>query len=186
MDDILIPEHGGEQRLFQQFLAQYDQPAFARRAQRVEEALDQLLSRCARQRDEWLGTPREQFGQFVGCLTAWSDIPEAPASVFARLPALLDVPVAFGSAALGRARRVLRALRGALQTFNARWQAYVDDQDLKPINDLRDGYNRYYVLEKECALRSARLARMGFQHLAPLTAASLLERFPLLPLPETA
>ena len=38
--------------------------------------------------------------------------------------------------------------------------------DLTHVNKLRDGYNRYYVLEKECALRNVRLAALGFDPVA--------------------
>ena len=55
--------------------------------------------------------------------------------------------------------------------------------DLEPVNRLRDGYNRYYVLEKECALRSTRTAQDQFVPLPPATTADLFDRFPLLRVP---
>jgi len=55
---------------------------------------------------------------------------------------------------------------------------------LDGVNELRDGYNRYYVFEKECATRSPLVARHGFRPLPPVSHADLLERFP--PLPEIA
>ncbi len=39
-----------------------------------------------------------------------------------------------------------------------------------------DQYNRYYVLEKECSLGSARLAARHFTPKPPLTREALLER----------
>jgi hypothetical protein len=51
---------------------------------------------------------------------------------------------------------------------------------------MRDGYNRYYLLEKECALRSARVAREGFVRLAPLTLDDIRKMLPLLPVPTLA
>ena len=58
--------------------------------------------------------------------------------------------------------------------------------DLSAVNELRKGYNRYYVLEKECAVRSARIARQGFAPLPPLTTGDLVAQFPLLPVPRRA
>ncbi|HVS34068.1 MAG TPA: hypothetical protein VMS17_00705, partial [Gemmataceae bacterium] len=54
--------------------------------------------------------------------------------------------------------------------------------DVHRVNDLRDGYNRYYLLEKECALRSPRLARQGYRPLAPLTVQELEALMPPLPM----
>ena len=54
--------------------------------------------------------------------------------------------------------------------------------DLARVNQLRDGYNRYYVLEKECAVRSPKVARQGFRPLPPLTTADLAAELPPLTL----
>jgi hypothetical protein len=55
--------------------------------------------------------------------------------------------------------------------------------EMVPLNALREAYNRHYLLEKECAVRSVRLARQGFQPLEPLTAGDLNALFPPLPVP---
>jgi hypothetical protein len=55
---------------------------------------------------------------------------------------------------------------------------------LGPLNELRDGYNRYYLLEKECAIRSVALARRGFTPLPPLTLDDLAVLLPPLPVPQ--
>jgi hypothetical protein len=54
------------------------------------------------------------------------------------------------------------------------------------VNEARDGYNRYYVLEKECAIRSALLARRGFCRLEPFTLEQLAALVPELPVPRLA
>src|SRR5205823_2559018 len=54
-------------------------------------------------------------------------------------------------------RRALRELVASLERFNRRWAEYLPTVDLRPVNELREGYNRYYLLEKECALRSPAL-----------------------------
>jgi hypothetical protein len=72
----------------------------------------------------------------------------------------------------------------SLQRFNRRWQEFLPTVDLTRVNDLRAGYNRYYVLEKECAVRSAALARRGFTPLEPFTTDQLFALMPLLPVPQ--
>ena len=82
-------------------------------------------------------------------------------------------------------RRLLRALcelKDSIELFNRRWQRYLMQVDLSWVNELRDGYNHCYVLEKECAVRSPQLARAGFERLERLTATTLLALLP--PLPE--
>ena len=49
-----------------------------------------------------------------------------------------------------------------------------------------DQYNRYYVLEKECVMGSARLAARHFTPVERVTKPSLLEEHPALPVPELA
>jgi hypothetical protein len=86
---------------------------------------------------------------------------------------------------LARCRRrreeLLREFDGAPGRFNAVWAEFLGGLDLRPINALRDGYNRYYLLEKECVVRSVRVAGMGFQPMAMLTVADLAALFPPLP-----
>src|SRR5262249_689034 len=67
-------------------------------------------------------------------------------------------------------------LRGAaaelvesIERFNERWTQFLAKVDLGAVNRARDAYNRYFVLEKECAFGSASAARRDFQRLAPLT-----------------
>jgi len=52
------------------------------------------------------------------------------------------------------------------------------------VNEAREGYNRYYLLEKECAMRSARLARQGFKRLTPFTLDELMRMLPDLSIPK--
>ncbi|MBS0265627.1 MAG: hypothetical protein JSS02_27090, partial [Planctomycetes bacterium] len=50
-------------------------------------------------------------------------------------------------------------------------------------NAMCEAYNRFYVVEKEAALRSPLIARAGFVPLVMVTVDRLLERFPLLEIP---
>ncbi|MBV8607897.1 MAG: hypothetical protein JO034_10615, partial [Singulisphaera sp.] len=49
-----------------------------------------------------------------------------------------------------------------------------------------DQYNRYYMLEKECCLGSARLAARHFVAREQLTHEGLLDQYPTLPVPDLA
>jgi hypothetical protein len=82
-------------------------------------------------------------------------------------------------------RRALGVLASDIEAFNRRWTAYLPTVDFAAVNQQRADYNRYYVLEKECAVRSLMVARHGFQPLAPLTTADLFEALPILPVPRT-
>ena len=75
--------------------------------------------------------------------------------------------------------RFRRTLKEAAE--KAKWE--LGQVDVAEVNRLRDGYNRWYVLEKECAVRSHAVARQGFVPLPPLTSAELAEHLPLLPVP---
>jgi hypothetical protein len=70
-----------------------------------------------------------------------------------------------------------------VQGFNRRWSPFLETVDLTGLNRLRDGYNRFYVLEKECVVRSPRLARQGYLPLPPMTLDELAALFPPLPVP---
>jgi len=193
MDEMSLPERDSEQKLFQHMMAQYDTPAFARRALRIQEDLHRLLARCRQQRAKWFAGGRLVLEELAARLSGWDALglflaePE-PGDLFPRLQELLNARAPFRSrtAANWRVRWALREMTDWLQRFNQRWQTFLSKQDLGPLNELRDGYNRYYVLEKECALRSARLARHGFEPMAPYTVQDLLTHFPLLPIPQAS
>jgi hypothetical protein len=68
--------------------------------------------------------------------------------------------------------------------FNNRWAAALDQLNLAPVNRMIDQYNRYYVLEKECVLGSARLAQRHFTPRMHVSSTALSEEYPPLPVPE--
>ncbi len=188
MDGNSLPNWGPEQRLVQYLQARFDVPAYVRRAQQVQESLDRLLARCRTQQQRWLKEGKMVLEDLAALVSSWDDLsPWLPSEVereaLANLSTVLVARVVFRPhpAPARRLRRTLMQLREWLEAFNRRWDAYLSRINLGPVNEVRDGYNRYYLLEKECALRSARLAWKGFQPLQPLTIAELLRHFPLLP-----
>jgi hypothetical protein len=158
----------------------------------VQEAYDQLLDRCRQQRAEWLTMTRIR----LGLLLALAGDPnrlrpllrdEGQLDVLRRLQTELDPKLRVAVEPTTSARvlsRALRELGESLERFNRRWQDYLQAVDLTAVNELRDGYNRYYLLEKECLVRSPRVAGQGFRRLAPVTVDDLAALFPTLPVPQ--
>jgi hypothetical protein len=181
-----------ERRFFNQVTGHYDAPAYVRRARQVEEALIQLVERCRRQRGDWLEVARIQLGMLRQLAGDWSALRplvtddrqvELLRGLYTELDPRPRLPVEpTGSA--GKLRRALREIVASVERFNRRWQGFLAGVDLGAVNALRAGYNRYYVLEKECAVRSPRLARQGFTPLEPLTVAELTTLLPPLPVPQ--
>jgi len=177
--------------LLAEVAARFGAPAFVRRARQVQDAFDELVRRCQKQRDEWLDQVRIPWKWLVEMAGNLETLPPLLVDVdsFNRLnelAAILAIPVPDCGliSSLRRLRTGLRELRYSIERFNRRWQKFLEDLNLVEINKRREDYNRYYVLEKECALRSVRLARLGFLPLAPITADDLLALMPPLPLPD--
>jgi hypothetical protein len=185
MDEIVVPSRTEEQPLFQQMMSQYGGPAFLRRAQRTEAALAALRARLARTRSAWLDMVGLRLATLHGLAGQWPNLRpwldaadiEALERLHVELQPTLRLPVlpTSNSTVLETA---LGELSDSLRRFNRRWLKLIETTDLKEVNQRRDEYNRYYVLEKECAVGSARTARQGFRPLPPITTADLLSWFP--------
>jgi hypothetical protein len=185
---------GDDGRELRELMAQFDAPAYVRRARAVEGAYDQLLARCRRHRSETISMVRVRLGHVVALAGRWEVLAPLLADD-AGLQALQELHHELRPAlrfkpdptmSVRALRRATGALCDSLRRFNERWQRFLEALDLAPINALREGYNRNYLLEKECAMRSARLARMGFRPLPPLTRDELATLFPTLPVPRLA
>jgi hypothetical protein len=192
VDAIPLLGRNDDNRLVQRVLGQYDAPAFIRRARRVQETLDLVIGRCRQQRDQWLMMPRLRLGMLRAWAGDWHRLQpwladedqlvllqELEKELAPRLRVRIE-PTSSGR----KLQRALLALRDSLETFNRRWLDFLPSVDLSPVNEAREGYNRYYLLEKECAMRSPRLARQGFHPLLPMNVEELARRLPLLPIPQ--
>lgn len=183
-----------EKQLFQELLGQYDGPAYIRRWRRVRDAWETVLTTCAKEREDKLKWPAILLGQLHGLAGEWNNLRPLLAdedqvgvlqSLEAELQPRLRVPVARTTSSR-RLRSALAELADSLERFNAKWLAYLQGIDLGPINTLREGYNRWYVFEKECATRSPLVARQGFTPLSMLTLDDLLREMPLVQVPVLA
>ena len=194
MDEAAIPGRDDAGDLFKQVLAYYDAPAYVRRARRVQETHDALLAACRRRRDDLLPFVRLYLGRLFALAGDWRAVAAlladpADADRLARLfddlrpePRVRVAPTPSPRAL----RAALAELIDSLEAFNRRWRTFLAGLDLGPANEARDLYNRYYLLEKECAVRSPRVARQGYNPQPPLTPDDLARAFPPLPVPRPA
>jgi hypothetical protein len=190
MDEV--PIVGRESEAWKHVLSQYGGPAYMRRARQVQDAFDQLVARCRQKREEMLAMTRVRLAMLHALAGTWERLlpwlaDDGQLDLLQNLHADLAPKLRQMLAATSSSRQLRHALqefRESVEHFNRRWRTFLDGQDLTEINTLRDGYNRYYVLEKECAVRSPRIARQGFVRLQPLTIDDLLAVLPALPVPK--
>jgi hypothetical protein len=167
-------------------------PSFIRRAKLVETTWTALLDACARARREKLTFVRLRLGQLRALAGDWAVLQNAMPSadefeflvrLHDELQPRLRVPLN-----ATESRRALRnaafELIEAMEMFNGRWTRWLAKVDLTTVNRAREDYNRYFLFEKECAVGSPRVARMGFAMLTPKTLMELTHEFPLLPVPQ--
>lgn len=169
-----------------ELLGLYDVPAFARRGQDVETALSRLKGRCAFVRAEMLEMVRLRLRQWSGVAVGPEDFEGTfESSIWPIFEAAGYAPAAWASSPGSRRQRatVARDLASSVARFNSRWGTFVEGLNLGPLNDRIDQYNRYYLIEKECAMGSHRLASRLFVPLPPLTREELVRDHPLLPVP---
>jgi hypothetical protein len=186
-----MDESGIAAREERELLAMADTPSYVRRALRVEEATRRILARCETVREHW------QVGVRLR-LRNWNRLVQDEPRVGDKLDdaartalcALNDAVFHVGESRTAKGApawpvmpgRMWNGLSRSVTQYNARWRSYLATVDLASANETIDAYNRYYLFEKECAMRSARLARIGFQPLPPLTPIWLECACP--PLPE--
>jgi hypothetical protein len=180
-----------EDRIVQKMIGLFDAPAYLRRARRVQQAYDDLVAMCRRRREQWLDISRTRLAILRAMAGEWSalipfltDAGQCP--VFTELERELDPqPLCHIERTSSRRplRKALLELCSSLDRFNDLWRAHLAELCLDSVNEERTKYNRYYVLEKECALRSAPLARKGFTPLEPLNIQEIAALLPELPVP---
>jgi hypothetical protein len=183
-DDEAAPSLNSAEVEMRAVLGLFDVPAFARRGQDLEYALSRLHQRLAQERDSRLDMVRVRLRQWAAVAIGFEDWPDVFARPIAPLWVLsgAEEPAwASQLAPLRRRRAAARDLAASVDRFNRRWTAFLDGLPLDSLNGRIEQYNRYYVLEKECVLGSARLAARHFVPRPRVTVKALLADFPLLP-----
>ncbi len=170
-----------------ELLGLHDVPAFARRGQNLEYALARLHERCRRERHAMLDMVRVRLRQWAGTVAGpdnWNAAFAAPVDALWPLSGA-DPPVwAEHPAPPRRQRAIAQDLVASITRFNRRWTRFLEEFKFEYVNRQIDEYNRYYLLEKECSLGSARLAARYFSPKPLVTREGLLAEYPFLPLPE--
>lgn len=184
-DDASTPLIGVDSEI-NKLLGLFDAPAFVRRGQDLEYALGRLYQRCQRERDERLEMVRIRIRQWASVARVSGGCLAFPGSLerLLELSGATSLEWAERDASPRRQRAVARDLIAAVTRFNRRWSHLLDELNLAPFNRLIEQYNRYYVLEKECSLGSAKLAARHFVPRPALSREALLDQYPLLPVPE--
>jgi hypothetical protein len=184
MDEPSVTDAEAE---IKELLGLFDLPAFARRGQDLEYALARLHERCRRARHERLGMVRVRLRQWAGAVEgpgAWETTFAAPIDALWDLSHAEPPDWAEAPAPPRRRRAIARDLVASIERFNRRWSEFIGGMNLDSLNRMIDQYNRYYLLEKECSLGSARLAARHFTPKTPLTQEGLMGDHPVLPVPE--
>jgi hypothetical protein len=187
MDESLPMIRGDVEAEIKEIMGLFDAPAFARRGLELDDSLRRLQDRCRRARADRLDMVHLRLRQWARAASgpeAWSGVfagsiePLWPLSG-AEAPRWAKVP-----ASIRQQRSIARDLIAAVLRFNQRWSEFLDRLNLEPVNLVIDQYNRYYLIEKECVMGSARLAARFFRPVPRLTRQQLLDDHPLLPVPE--
>ncbi len=188
MDEGEDPEETalGADAELQQVLGPFDVPAFARRGQELEQTLARLHLHCERDRSAKLDMVHLRLRQWAAASDgpeSWSNIFSAPIAPL--WPLSNAEPPSWGSRSAPYRRRlaIARDLIASVTRFNRRWSDFLNGLNLERANYLIDQYNRYYLLEKECILSSARVAARNFSPKLRVSPDLLLGRYPLLPVP---
>ncbi len=185
-----MPAFGGDiETDVKELMGLFDVPAFARRGLDLEFMLRRLQDRCRIARRSFLEMVRLRLRQWSAAVTGPASCSGVFTSSIEPLWTLAEAEPPRWSTALASLRRqqsVARDLRAAVLRFNGRWLHFLEHLNLEPTNSAIDEYNRYYLLEKECVMGSARLAARFFTPVAKVTKESLLQDHPFLPVPELA
>jgi hypothetical protein len=188
-DDLMPAMSNDIETEVKELMGLFDLPAFARRGQDLEGTLRRLHDRCRTARGQLLDMVQLRLRQWPGAARgpgSWSGVFTGPIESLWPL-ALAEPPTwAESDAPLRRRRTIAANLVAAICRFNRRWLEFIDLLNLEPANFVIDQYNRYYVLEKECVMGSAKLASRHFTPVPCVTKQTLLADHPTLPVPELA
>jgi hypothetical protein len=170
-----------------ELLGLFDVPAFARRGQELEYTLTRMHDHCRQRREELLEMVHLRLRQWSKAATGpddWAPEFTAPIGFLWAQSGAVEPAWAAHPAPPRQRRAVARDLKGSIERFNERWGQFLGTLNLDPANKVIDQYNRYYVLEKECVMGSARLAARYFASIPRLSPGGLQQDHSLLPVPE--
>lgn len=166
----------------------FDAPAFARRGREVEWVVQRTLELCQRRRTELLDMVHCRLRMWANLASGPGDWPLAFAEPIDHLWPLTGAePPRWKAKRPPSARTAMKSAQGlclSIERFNERWSKYVHELQAETINHQIDRFNKYYVLEKECIVGSARLASRLFVPQPRIEPEWLLQQLPPLPVPQ--
>jgi len=185
-------DYEGSRSEFLKLLAECgEEPSFIARAKAPQIALDALLHICSAKSQEMLRWPTLHLTILAQQVQSeWSRLspllaaPDSVSLLEALHAGLLTKPPV-RTHWLTSDKTALRRFLESAERYNRHWLSFVEGLDLEPVNKPRREFNQFYVLEKECAFQSEKLAE-GFEPLIMVDTAYLYRRFPLLTLPALA
>lgn len=179
-----------EARAAMRLFAAAEVPAYLRRAWAVEQAAQDLAADCRRRSELLTAELRRRLADLALAVKGWADLEshlvEGQYQLIEAAAKALDLGARFGGLADWPPwwlRRQLRKVVAHARRYNQEWPAVVEKLDLSAANTARERFNDYYIIEKECALKSSAVARQGFVPLPPLTREDVLRWFPVLEMP---
>lgn len=165
----------------------FDAPAFARRGRDVEWAVKRTLAISQKQRTELLEMVHCRLRMWVAVTNSTDDWQLTFNEPLDQLWKLSDAPEpVWKKSQKINTKAVIKASHGLIQSierFNVRWSRWVHSLKADAVNKQIDHYNKYYILEKECVVGSARLAARMYQPTPRIEPDWLLSQLPLLPAP---
>ena len=167
----------------------FDAPAFARRGRDVEWAFNKPLHLCRNKRLELLEMVHCRLRMWTAATNGPDDWQLAFQEPIDCIWLIAEAPAPHwkGGGRVPSRKQLTQLSSGLVQSverFNARWLQWISQLQVDSINRQIDHYNKYYILEKECIVGSARLAARLFQPQPRIEPEWLLGQFPLLPVPK--
>jgi len=168
-------------------------PAYVRRARGVEEAIERFHEALAREREERLEITAlkvrrlvdlgdEALAEHGGDLDR--DALAALVAELAEIEAYRRVRARPARTRPADVARAIREVRRSVVRFNEAWEAHLaGEEPYALVNERIDGYNRWYALERQCALRYVPVNRVSFAPIEPVTPERARARHPGLPCP---
>ena len=172
---------------------QGEDPAFIRRAQKVNEAWTQLLEQCKSQREVLLRWPWMHLSILAVRLQHdWSQLAqyladESQVSYFEDLHKHWKLSLERRTISANSwlsVTRILGDFVSSVDRFNESWRKFLQGVNLDELNRLRRDYNQHYPVEKTCAFDCEDIERLGFTPLDPVTLEQLSAAFPPLAIPK--
>ncbi|HAD57928.1 MAG TPA: hypothetical protein DCG12_01610 [Planctomycetaceae bacterium] len=179
-----LPLSNDDLQTFQHLVMSFDTPAYMRRARDMESEWNAVVSMCRRQQQTWQEVIRIKVAQFfvrVNIATASEYFASESLEALICLHEEWQTELKSRTCGPVNSRRLAVDIRNSFERFNNRWRVWLPEVDLSQVNARRQAYNDFYVLEKECAVRSAQVARAGFEQAPMATADDLWGLFPELP-----